>query len=547
MKNIKIFLITIIPLIFSACGEDFLSTEPITTKTDGNYYSTPAEANEALVGCYDALQLIWSGGVAMPIASDVMSDLCFGGTGAADGDGYPMMDEFDEAVSPADLNLFEQNWIDYYKGIYRCNVLINKIDQVNWDGKENMKSQILGEARFLRAFFYFDMVRMFERVPLLTQSSDENVPQANPDDTYKVITDDLLFAVENCDDTPYGGIAADHYGHANKWAAEALLARVYLYYTGYYGKTDLVGKVTKEQALNSLEDIISNGGFGLVDNFADLWPAAASYEAAKNGNPISQSTYAGETNKEVVFAIKYTYTSDYNGNTDGNHWMVMNGLRGMSWADYGYGAGWGACPVVPEVYANWDPADTRREASVMAIQEEGIDYGVSKIKDDKEYTGYYTKKYTPTCDSAGNSIAVNNGGVNFMIGQFQDYFSIRYADVLLMAAELGSDNALQYVNDVHTRAGLDPLTSVNKDVIYEERKNEFAFEGIRYWDLLRYDHTLNYAADKVSYTGTVLTGNVEETKVIDGQNLIKTHGLFQIPNNQITLSNGVLKQNPGWD
>jgi hypothetical protein len=219
----------------------------------------------------------------------------------------------------------------------------------------------------------------------------------------------------------------------------------------------------------------------------------------------------------------------------------------MSWADYGYGAGWGACPVVPEVYANWNPADTRREASVMAIQEEGIDYGVSKIKDDKEYTGYYTKKYTPTCDSAGNSIAVNDGGVNFMIGQFQDYFSIRYADVLLMAAELGSTNALQYVNDVHTRAGLDPLSSVNKDVIYEERKNEFAFEGIRYWDLLRYDHTLNYAADKVSYTGTVLTGNVEETKVIDGQNLIKTHGLFQIPNNQITLSNGVLKQNPGWD
>ncbi len=181
----------------------------------------------------------------------------------------------------------------------------------------------------------------------------------------------------------------------------------------------------------------------------------------------------------------------------------------------------------------------------VAISEEAIKY--NEIKDVKEYTGYFTKKYIPLCDTIGNSTAVNFGGVNFMIGQYQDYFSIRFADVLLMAAELGSPNALDYVNRVYTRAGLPALAAVDKDIIYEERRLEFAFEGIRYWDLLRYDNTLNYASSKVSYTGTVKTGGVDVPKTIDGANLVKTRGLFQIPNNQITLSGGVITQNIGWN
>jgi len=551
MKNIKLIAFAVVALLGSGCGDDFLSTEPITSKTDGNYYSTPAEANEALVGCYDALQLIWSGdGTSLPVAADVMSDLCFGGTGAGDGEGYPMMDQFDKTVSPADLNIFEGNWINYYKGIFRCNTLISKIEGVNWKGQETQKGQIEAEARFLRAFLYFDMVRMFERVPLLIKPTDANVPQAEPDETYTLIANDLQYAIENGKDLPYGSIVSTDYGHADKWAAESLMARVFLYYTGYYGKNDLVGLVTKSDALAYVEDVITNGGFGLVENYSDLWPAASTFAAAKTGNPIDQNTYAGETNKEIVFAIKYTYTSTYapaagqTGNTDGNGWLVMNGLRGVSWAQYGYGNGWGANTVLPSVYQNWDTQDTRRDASIMAIAEEGITFD---NKDQKEYTGYCTKKYIPTCDADGNSVAVGLGGVNFMIGQFQDYFSIRYADVLLMAAELGSPNALTYVNDVHTRAGLTPLASVDKDVIFEERRVEFAFEGIRYWDLLRYDHTLNYAASKVAFTGTVVTGGTTVDKVIDGNNLIATRGLFQIPNNQITLSGGVLKQNSGWE
>ena len=180
----------------------------------------------------------------------------------------------------------------------------------------------------------------------------------------------------------------------------------------------------------------------------------------------------------------------------------------------------------------------------MAIQEEGITY--TEIKDVREYTGYFTKKYIPLCDANGNSIAEQLGGVNFMIGQYQDFFVLRFADVLLMAAELGSPNAVSYLNRVRIRAGLEETASADKDAIYQERMYELAFEGIRYWDLLRYDNTLQYAANKVSFSGSLLSGGVPTDKSISSGNLLLTRGLSQIPYNQITLSGGVLVQNQGW-
>lgn len=547
MKQLfKISILCSLMVVF-AC-EDYLDVQQLTSITSGNYYATPEEAETSLVGVYDGLQKIWNDGVALPVAATVMSDETFGGTGAADGDGYPLMDEFDLSRSPGDVNIFGGNWAAYYKAIFRANTLIMNLDKVEWGLQEAKKPIIESEARFLRAYFYFDMVRMFGHIPLIIEPTTENVPQAEPDDVYKLITEDLLFAIENGRSTPYTNIARTEHGHANKWAAEALLARVFLYYTGYYGKTDLVGMVTKAQALEHVEDLIANGGFSLVPEYSDLWPAAATYEAAQRGDSIANNTYAGETNPEVIFAIKYTYTSDWNGNADGNHWMVMNGLRGAAWGPLGYGNGWGACTVVPSFYSNWDNDDDRKVASVMAIAEEGIGYTAANIKDVKEYTGYFTKKYTPTANQAGESIAQDVlGGVSFMISQFQDYFSIRYADVLLMAAELGSASALDYVNQVRTRAGVEPVEIVTKDVIFEERRLELAFEGHRYWDLLRYDNTLAYAASKVTFTGTVKTAGADINKVIDGQKLVAKKGLFQIPNNQITLSKGVLIQNAGWD
>ena len=531
MKNLKFYIPVIALLSLVACKKSFLDTEDVTSATEQNFYKTTDDAWKALVGVYDGMQRAGSSGSGLQvIAAEVLSDNTFGGTGNADGFGYKMMDEFDKLASPSDQDMFGDNWNVYYKAIYRANMLLSHLDQVNWKGNTALRKVYESETRFIRAFLYFDMVRFWGNIPLITKPTAENVPQASPDSVYRLIAEDLKFAAANLPSTNYGAQAVSTHGRVTKWAAESLIGRVFLYYTGYYNKTDLVGSVNKAQALAYLEDVISNGGFGLVSNFANLWPAA------------SLNNYAGEDNNETVFAIKYTYTSDWNGNVDGNHWMVMAGIRVQS--IYPYGMGWGACTVNPKLWNAYDANDTRRNATIISIADENLDF--QNKKDQREYTGYYLKKYTPLADATGKSLAEKMGGVSFMISQFQDFVAIRYSDVLLMAAELGSSNAQKYLDDVRKRAlGANFVQiPVNQANIMKERRLEFAGEGIRYWDLLR--QGISTAASTIAETATVENGGVSTIKTISAANITKTKGLQQIPNSQITLSSGTLKQNEGW-
>ncbi|HEX6431972.1 MAG TPA: RagB/SusD family nutrient uptake outer membrane protein, partial [Niastella sp.] len=167
-------------------------------------------------------------------------------------------------------------------------------------------------------------------------------------------------------------------------------------------------------------------------------------------------------------------------------------------------------------------------------------------KDQREYTGYYLKKYSPMADAAGKSLAEKMGAVNFMLGQFQDYVSIRYADVLLMAAELGSANAQKYFDDVRKRAfGASYIQkTVSQANIMIERRLEFAGEGIRYWDLLR--QGVSVAASTIAESVILQNGGTNATKTILASKITETKGLVQIPTVQITLSDNVLDQNAGW-
>ncbi len=528
MKKLKLIYIGLIlsASLTSSC-ENFLDTELATSITEENYYKTPADAHTALVGCYDGLQTIWSGRFGLPIAAEVMSDNTFGGAGASDDFGYQVIDEFDRARSAVEMNLYADNWIAYYKALYRCNVLISKMDQIDWSSNPELRQTYESEARFIRAFLYFDMVRLWGNIPLITVPTKDNVPQASPDEVYKLIAEDLKYAVTNM--KPVAFAADADFGRARKAAAEALLARVYLYYTGYYAKADLVGAVSKTEVLGYLEDAISTGGFSLLPDFSTLWP-------------YSLDKYAGEANPEVVFSIRYTYTSDYNGNTDGNHWMVAAGMREF-WS-YPYGNGWGAATVNPRLWDAYSDNDTRKLGSIIAIDKERIPF--DKQPNQREYTGYYLKKYSPLVDKDGKSIAVEKGAVNFMIGQYQDYFAIRYSDVLLMAAELGSPNAQVYFDQVRRRAIKTGFTAlpVSQDNIMNERRLEFAGEGIRYWDLLR--QGVDKAAAAIAVSTSLPNGGVPAAKTILASKIQETKGLSQIPNTQITLSNGVLQQNAGW-
>lgn len=538
MKIIKLYIIAVLStLLVGGCSESFLDSEPIVELTSGNFYKTKRDAELAINGCYDGIQVLYSNGVALPVLSEVLSDNTFGATGKTDNYSYQLFDEFDLQRSPADVDVLNGNWEAYYAAIFRCNSLLVKMDQIDWEGDTTYMHSIESQARFLRAYAYFDMVRIWEKVPLVTVPTNENVPQAKPVDVYKVIAQDLAFASENGSETVEPG-------KINKWAAKALLARVYLFYTGLYNASDLAGVVTKAQVLAGLEEVISSGNYGLVEEFKNLWPAASS-KTAESGVGL-ETTYAGKDNKETLFAIKYNITSDYDGNTDGNQWLVMMGLRTQNFVPYG--KGWGACTVLKSLYDAYEDDDARKEASIIAIDEEGLDFDNS---DQREYTGYSNKKYTPLSaifeDENGTKtvkdVAEGNGATNFMIGQFQDYVVMRYADVLLMAAELGSANAQSYFDEVRGRAGLGSKAPTVENIM-QERRLEFAFEGIRYWDLLR--QGLDVAANTIALNTTVLNGGLEASKIISKQNILDTRGFQIIPQTQISRSGGLLLQNEGW-
>ena len=206
----------------------------------------------------------------------------------------------------------------------------------------------------------------------------------------------------------------------------------------------------------------------------------------------------------------------------------------------------------PKIWNAYSADDARRSASIIDIAGEGIaaKTGFDEyLRDQREYTGYAIKKYTPTCYYNGvSSVPEQTSTSAVQEKQYQPYIVLRYADVLLMAAELGgtpTKTAQDCLDEVRSRAKVPTGVAPTKENIMKERMLEFAFEGIRYWDLLR--QGVDYAANEIAESNlTVLSGNQEESITIDAANIKDKRGLMQIPQNQITLSNGLLKQNTGW-
>ena len=577
MNNIKLYIfgLALLSMGMTSCSASFLDVESKKESTSDNFYRTENDAWRALIGCYDGWQCTSScAQCAFYFASEVMADECFGGVGNTDPRNFQVLDRFDANQSPSDMNILETEWKNYYAAVYRCNELLAHEGQISWSSEET-KGTYLGECHAIRALCYFDMVRLWGNIPLFTEPVNENRAQANPDEVYNVIFSDLLYAANNIPATAYPkSAAASNDGHITKYAASALLARVYLYYTGYYGKEPQVEGVTKNSVLQGLEDFIAvaeSEGYGLVDEFKNLWPAASTSWAfnKSTGGYEKTCTYAGDGNKEVVLAQKFNYTQDYDGNNEGNRWLVYMGLR--SYLGHApYGRGWGGCTVNPKMWTAYGTGDERRSASIINIEGEGIfkDSGYEpSYKDQREYTGYSVKKYTPMSkwskdEASGTWSLVDEvsglGKGDFQISQYQDFIVMRYADVLLMAAELGSSNAQDYLNKVRQRAysskddegslvvssNYRELTAT-KENIMNERMLEFAFEGQRYWDLLR--QGVNYAASQIATNTPVVSGGSPDNVTIKESDIVKKQGLSQIPNNQITLSNGVLKQNEGWN
>ncbi|HLP05828.1 MAG TPA: RagB/SusD family nutrient uptake outer membrane protein [Paludibacter sp.] len=561
MKNkLKYLYIAILLGGATSCSDTFLDNKPITEQTAQGYFQTPKNALEGLTGCYNGLLLdSWAN---IYFISTIASDEAFSGGGQGEASsGVPFgWDEFKDGGA---LNQNTDIWTHRYTAIFRCNSLLENLATVNWGDQAALAARYEAEARFLRAYYYYDLVRFFGNVPLLTSSQvDVKTPQADPNSVYTLIANDLKFAIENLPATAYSSISSNEYGHATKWAAESLMARVYLFYTGRYAKNDLVGVVDKAAALGYVEDVINNGGFGLISEFKNLWPASTATGAG---------VYAGEDNKETVFAIKYTWGS--HGDLGDNQWLISMGLRWHDGTPAPYSWGWGQGTISKKYWNDvYEAGDARKTASIISVADElgnststfNTDGTVNSAgapfnsKQFADYTGYFNKKYVPlsvksTDKSSGKPIFMEypkflNESNNAQYDQFQDWVVIRYADVLLMAAELGSANAQTYLDAIRDRAFGDQAHRIpaSIDNIRKERQRELAFEGIRYWDLLRYGSTV--AAQEINTTEVVTEGNVNKTKNIVFD--ITKNGLFQIPQDEIDRSyiDGVhyLVQNPGW-
>lgn len=553
-KNITRYGICALGLLaMASCSMD---TESMTDLNDQTAYRNQEAVELDLAGCYDGWQMTTSNeGVGMYLTAEFASDQAHGGLGFSDPRNNNAIDQFDLSIAPSYNDLFNTDWENYYKAIFRCNKIVENQDVTVWDSDED-KGLIVGQARAIRAILYFDLVRLFGDVPLVLTPTEENLPRTAASEVYAAIFDDLKYAAENIptDAFPLANNKSND-GRITKYAAEALLARVYLYYTGYYGEEH--SGCTKQEAIDALEDVINNGGYELEENYADLFMPACTEDAStgtKTEERAWKTTYkgkyynqawTGEISKEVVLNLKFAVTSDYDGNADGNTFSVFLGPRKNSATSMLIASGWGACSVTKKFVDEFKD-DPRFSTCCWSCADAGY---VPTLSETYEYTGYYTRKYAPMCfaDGTRQEDGFKLGIAHQNITYYQDWTIMRYADVLLMHSELtGTADGL---NQVHRRSN--PGTSVEYSIenLRKERAIEFAFEGIHYWDLMRYEKDGAYAGRAIAEAqngAKVINGGVESTVKFDVTNFTAKKGLMQIPNTQITRSGGLLTQNSGW-
>ncbi|WP_236994927.1 RagB/SusD family nutrient uptake outer membrane protein [Christiangramia fulva] len=534
------------------------------------YYKTPTDIEEAMAGVYNALYTpnVFSNET---IAANLMSDMMLGG-GGPDDKGAKWVDNFEDPLE----DTYRDLWVQSYNGIARTNAIIEKTVDADFSSyfsseeeAQQFKDQAIGEALFMRAFYYFRLAKFFGGVPLIVAIDDpKDVPRASYSETFAQIASDLKLAIETLPDVPFPSIPTTAYGHANKWVAEAYMGRVYLFYTGYMTNmnntptNDLPladgGSVGASEAAGYLEDIINNSGYALASDFRNLWPY--SYVNIAAGAPVlpwaaneglswvgqdgANPTF-GTGNYETMFAQRFSF-GDWgwnNGNIYTNRMSLFSAIRGNSLVPFG--EGWGWMPVNPKLWANWDDNDPRKVGSIIQVgqPEQGTD-NYSLPGNQEQGTGLFNKKYTalqyPDENGAVKGMFVqlyNWGNADMQLMHAQDFIFMRYADVLLMYSEITGDAT--GLNAVRARAGLDPV-AYSLEALKEERLHEFAFEGLRWFDLVRWgdvDSAFNYTIN-VNNSGTPATYKVNYRP--------ETKGLVPIPETEIRLSNGAYEQNPGW-
>lgn len=547
----KILFLFAISLVLMSC-EDFLDNTNYTKQDDNSFPLTVEEANQLVVGVYNTLnEEISSYDRSSFFFNELASDERFGGGGS---DNYNW-----QAVSKL-LNygpdLFQGFWANRYQGIFRTNVAFEKFDNIPWEN-EKQKNTAYGEIHFFRGYYYFTLVQFFENVPLILSSLSGNSPQASVDEVYAQAAFDLKNAIELLPGNPYTSVEK---GRVTKWAAQSIMARMFLFYTGFYNKTELPvaggGSITKAQVVSWLEDCIANSEHDLVSDYRNLWPYTNEYTAEHYFYTQGQGLkWEGESNKEVVFATKCA-----NGSSFRNALCLAFTVRrphGETLFPFPFTRGYGGGPVSPVLVAQWEqsePTDIRRSASIFHADEYGDQYqwgGDNQV----EETGFWHKKYVGIASKTSDgkyqhSYNIPMYGLSVSsatsTGAFtQDLVHIRFADVLLMHSELTETK--DGINRVRTRAGLEPIGAYSLQALKQERRFELCFENTRFNDIRRWGEAeaLLEAQIGIPVKNTNLDAKITHS-IGFGARYRATRGFWPIPLSQIRLSDNLLKQNDGW-
>ncbi|MDL2212872.1 RagB/SusD family nutrient uptake outer membrane protein [Bacteroides sp. OttesenSCG-928-N06] len=573
MKRL-ILTTTIIALVLCIAGcEDFLDTTNYKKKDSSNFPISQTDAEQMVTGIYaDMISVVEKNVEQLPFfVAYLASDETFGGGSTSN----IIAQAFDRMLATK-IDEFGKIWEVCYSGIFRANSALESIpniDEGEWKSTAD-RDHLMGQAHFLRAFYYWQLADLFETVPLVLKSEPVNLPRASADEIFGQIASDLLEAIRLMNNQKYGEFEK---GRTSKWTAQAYLARIFMFYTGFYKKDSMPtadgGSVTKQQVIENLNDCIANSGYSLVPDPRNIWPYANQYTKWHYKFSIDNDlNWTGNGDQETMWNIRFNY---FAGSQKHNRVPEFFGLRYQSGGtgrreSFPYGQGYTNGTVNTRMVEEWagDPnygeADKRLWGSVLDTKAELPDHQGDATKE-VERTWYHGKKYivvtcfaspdaNPAKDSPYNnySYIITEQQNHNQYGNRDDLIYMRFADVLLMHSEL--TGTVDGINKVRARAGLSPIAGYSFEALQKERKFELAFEGIRWNDLRRWypdtagdiieaaqkDVPTQYRAQKnVPYQWHQGNGFAKRYK--------ETRGFWRIPDTQINLSNGVLEQSPGWE
>lgn len=487
MKNLKIKYIFIAIFIMASCSDDFVDVKSNAENSE-DYFNSEEEYQQALIAAYDLLQSTYLNVMLGEIASD---NTLAGGENAND---VPGIQEIDDMVHTSINAQLRDIWSWMYAGVNRANYIMEFQDKTDFAGKES----VLAQTRFLRAYYYFELVKWFGDVPFAVdtrlQFGDQfSIGRTPKEEIYSQIEQDLIYAADNL---PY---IQSQTGRITKGAAQALLGKAYLYQDKF------------AEAANVLEDLIDNGPHDLVSDYSTIF---------ENDN---------ENNIESVFEVQYT---DEEGAgfgclqcSEGNVAVGFNGIRNYNGPLFESGFSFNV--PTQEVVDEFEDGDMRLETAILDIEAWAAETGAT-FSTGNEHTGYFNRKYI---SRQGD---LNTGDAN--LTNPNNYRAIRFADVLLMAAEalnrggISDSRAQMYLNRVRERAfgnsdnNVSATGSALTDAIYHERRVELVGEGHHFFDLVR-------------------TGRAASE--INGFQTGK-HELFPIPLIEIQLAGNQWDQNPGY-